>query len=307
MTPNLYPHVYKLWLLSRFAEHRSFKLAAADASITVSALSQSIASLERVLGKTLVVRARGAMALTEDGADVLARAEPIFRAVSALTRGHSQQAPTKPQRLRFGLYETIASRHLPRLIPVLRREFPSLSIHLRTARSSTLEQLLRAGELDAIVVARDPDQGGSTVDTLAKGEFGLFVSPEKHPLGWEAVRCLGLATLAPARGAHPAYLRRFLDDHARFLRQRGVPPRIAMTSDSIETLLRLAAAGFVVSALPLRAGRRFPGELVQMHAPAQTRLDRGAHQLCLVTRSSVDHEVRRVLRSELTAVLRDIN
>jgi hypothetical protein len=57
----------------------------------------------------------------------------------------------------------------------------------------------------------------------------------------------------------------------------------------------------VVSALPLRAARRYPNELVQLK-PSE-RLDRSADGLYLLSRGSVDTAVRRALRRELARVL----
>jgi DNA-binding transcriptional LysR family regulator len=304
---NLCPHVQKLWLFSRVAEHRSFKHAAAEAGVTLSALSQAIAALERTLGRTLIVRSRSPLELTEEGEELLAGTEPILAGLFEL--GNRGPASTNGQltKLRFGLYDTIAENHLPHLLPRLQREFPKLTIQVRTARSAALERLLRDGELDAIAVVRDPEVVDERSDVLARGEFGFFVSASETDLDWRIAERKGIALLAPNPGGYGGYLRRFLDSHAALFRQEGIEWRVALTADSLETLRRLAAIGLMVAALPLRVARRFPNQVVMLKPPSSARVDRGAHEFCLVTRPSVDSRLRRVLKRELTQILATVD
>jgi LysR family hydrogen peroxide-inducible transcriptional activator len=308
MNGGLYPHVYKVWLFSRVAVHKSFKRAAADASITLSALSQSITALERVLGKTLLVRTRAAkLALTEDGEDLLARATPILAAIAELGDPNDGSGATRRAKLRLGLYETIAANHLPHLLPKLQRDFPHLTIHVWTARSAALERHLRNGDLDAVVVVRDPGIREENAEVLAKGELGFFVSPPEKETSWEVLESKGLAMFAPNYDGYPAYQRKFLDSHEAFFREAGIKWRIGMTSDSLETIRRVVAIGLLAAVLPVRAARRSPREVVMLKAPPQFHLDRGVHEHCLVTRDSLDPVLRRFLRRELTNLLSTVD
>jgi DNA-binding transcriptional LysR family regulator len=299
MTAGLYPHVYKVWLFSRVAEHRSFKRAAADASITLSALSQGITALERVLGKTLLVRTRSALALTEDGEELLARATPILAAIAELGDGNGAATAVKRARLRLGVYEALAANHVPNLLPSLQRDFPHLTVHLWTGRSDALERHLRHGDFDAVVVARDPGIRQANAEVVGKGELGIFVSAPDGKSGWETVARKGLAMFAPYYDGYPAYQRRFVDSHEAFFRDAGMPWRISMTSDSVEAIRRVVALGLFAAVLPVRVGRRFPNEIAMLKAPPSVRVDAGAHEHCLVTRDSLDPLLRRALRRAL--------
>jgi DNA-binding transcriptional LysR family regulator len=308
MNGGLYPHVYKLWLFSRVAEHRSFKRAAADASITLSALSQSIASLERILGKTLLVRTHTAgLALTQDGEEFLARATPILAAIAELGDSNGSGGGTRRAKLRLGLYETIAANHLPHLLPKLQSDFPHLTVHVWTARSAVLERHLRNGDLDAVVVVRDPGNQEANTEVLANGELGFFVSAPETEASWDVLERKGVAMFAPNYDGYPAYQRKFLDSHEAFFRQSGIKWRIGMTSDSLEAIRRVVAFGLLAAVLPIRAARRFPGEVVMLKAPAHLHLDRGVHEHCLVTRDSLDSALRCFLRRELTNILSTVD
>jgi LysR family hydrogen peroxide-inducible transcriptional activator len=304
---NLCPHVQKLSLFSRVAERKSFKHAAADAGVTLSALSQAVTALERILGKTLIVRSRSPLALTEAGEELLAGAEPILAALTELGNHGRASTGDRPIKLRLGLYDTVAENHLPHLLPRLQREFPRLTIQLRTARSAVLERLLRDGELDAITVVRDPGVVDERADVLAVGEFAFFASASETAIDWTIAERKGIALLAPNPGGYGGYLRKFLDSYAAFFHQEGIKWRVALTADSLETLRRLAAVGLVVAVLPVRVARRFPNQVVMLKLPPSARVDRGAHEFCLVTRPSVDSGLRRVLKRELTQILATVD
>jgi LysR family hydrogen peroxide-inducible transcriptional activator len=299
MAGNIYPHVNKLWLFSLVAAHESFKRAAAEASLTPSALSQGITALEQHLGKTLLVRNRTRIELTDAGREILERALPILHALDEMFDVEATAA--RPRTLRLGLYETIASNHLPHLFPKLQRAFPRLTLQIRTGRSALLDALLRDGELDAVVVVRDPDIEDSAADFLAKGELGFFVGPD-GPVAWADAAHLSMATLSSARSGHGAYYQRFLDTQTRLLRARHITCPIVVRSDSIETLAKLAAVGGLVALLPLRAGLR--NGLKRL--PELSAGGKGTHHMCLVTRPSLDPRVRQVLRHELTRLLKDV-
>jgi DNA-binding transcriptional LysR family regulator len=297
MNSNLYPHVYKLWLFSCVVERKSFKRAAADASITLSALSQSISSLERVLGKTLLVRTRSAISLTQEGEELAVRALPILAAIADLTADGPHTFGGKRLRLRLGLYETSAVHRLPLLLPKLHRNFPRTTIQLATARSAALERQLRDGDLDAAVVVRDPSVGDVNSDVLAQEQLGLFVpSTESQPC-WGMVARKGIAMLAPNSDGYPAYHRKFVDSYVTHLRGMGIDWHVGMTTDSIEVLRCVVADGVHAAVLPRSAA---PAGAVILRPPPSVPLDTGAHDICLVTRSSFNTELRAFLRRELT-------
>ncbi len=57
--------MHKIWLLTLLDKHRVYKLAASEAQLTQSALSQNITNLEKVLGQPLVVRVKNGIELTK--------------------------------------------------------------------------------------------------------------------------------------------------------------------------------------------------------------------------------------------------
>src|SRR5499433_3207820 len=67
------------------ARHRSFRRAAAELSVTPSAISQAVRALEARLGATLFLRTTRSVGLTEAGERFLSRAKPAFEELVAAT------------------------------------------------------------------------------------------------------------------------------------------------------------------------------------------------------------------------------
>src|ERR1700752_2081569 len=65
------------------AEHRSFRRAAAQLSVTPSAISQAVRALEARVGAALFARTTRSVGLTEAGERFLARAKPAFEELVA--------------------------------------------------------------------------------------------------------------------------------------------------------------------------------------------------------------------------------
>jgi LysR family hydrogen peroxide-inducible transcriptional activator len=227
----------------------------------------------------------------------------VLAAIAELDDRDRGASASKWTKLRLGLYDTIAENYLPHLLPRLQRAFPHLMIQLRTGRSAALERLLRDGDLDAVVVVRDPGVHDGRTDVLAKGDLGFFVSASEPEPDWNLVESKGIAHFAPTSGGYTQFQRTFLDSHTAFFREAGIHWRVVLTGDSLETLRRLAASGLVVAVLPLGAARRFPNDIVMLRVPPGVRVDGGEHEFCLVTRDAMDPALRRVLQRELRIAL----
>src|ERR1700759_381100 len=83
------------------AQHRSFRRAAAQLSVTPSAISQAVRALEARVGAPLFIRTTRSVGLTEAGERFLARAKPAFEellAAGEVARGLGQR-PTGLLRL----------------------------------------------------------------------------------------------------------------------------------------------------------------------------------------------------------------
>ncbi len=237
------------------ADQGHFGRAAAQVSVTQPALSIAIRDLEGHLGCTLVERGAGAVRLTPVGQEVRARAADVLRQVSDLEQVGRWQGGL-PGRLRLGVIPTIAPYLLPGALPMLRARNISLDLGVREAQTDQLLDELRAGTLDAAIMALPGGDADMTELPLFDDRFMLAGSRDR-------IDYLKAASdnLRPDEVDPDAML--LLDDgHCltdQALSACGVDSgqaRIDLRASSLSTLCRLVAEGFGLTFVPELALRR---------------------------------------------------
>jgi DNA-binding transcriptional LysR family regulator len=127
----------------KVAHHRNFRRAAAELSVTPSAIGQAVRALETRLGTTLFTRTTRSVGLTEAGERFLARAKPAFEeliAASAAARALGQR-PTGL--LRISVPRAVVPILLEPLIASFCHAYPEIELEL--AASEELIDLAAQG------------------------------------------------------------------------------------------------------------------------------------------------------------------
>jgi DNA-binding transcriptional LysR family regulator len=122
-------HIDALRLFIRVARRGSFSAAGRELGVPQSTVSRTIATLEREIGASLLVRTTRAVTVTDAGAEFLARIEPILADLDEAeqTARHSGELRGT---LRIGIGTSLAARIvIPHLKPFLDRH-PALRIDL---------------------------------------------------------------------------------------------------------------------------------------------------------------------------------
>ncbi len=241
------PTLRQLQFLIAIQSEGSFVAAAEAVGVTQPTLSAGIKDLEAALGATLVERGRSGAVLTPAGAAAAERAARALRDVEELVRAvqAADQPFTGPFRL--GAIPTIAPFLLPRVLPLLKKKYPRLRLHLREDLTARLAEGLRARTLDAAVIALPYSAHGVATIPVAEDEFYLLC-PEGHPLA-------GRNDLAPAHLEDEDVL--LLED-GHCLREhalsvcRSTPGRRSadVAATSLATLVQMVAGGMGVTLLP---------------------------------------------------------
>ena len=143
-------------------------------------LSTQIKKLEDELKVTLIERSNRQVILTPVGAAVVAQAQHVLRDVDDLMRLAEQHRDPLGGDLRLGVIPTVAPYLLPRILPIIRREFPKVSIKLNEAQTHVIMQLLLDGALDAVIVALPVAEEHLVATKLYSEAFYLAVS-KQHP------------------------------------------------------------------------------------------------------------------------------
>ena len=172
------PTFKQLKYFAALAHHRHFGRAADECAISQPALSLQIQELEKTLGAPLVERNRHMVTLTPLGHDVEGRVRTILANVRDLVDRAHQHNGILNGALRLGVIPSLAPYLLPRALPLLRRSYPSLVLHLREAQTRYLSDELLAGQLDAVLVSRPFADDRVEIKDLFDDRFLLVTAPD---------------------------------------------------------------------------------------------------------------------------------
>ena len=170
--------------LEAVSREGSFGRAATALGYTQSAVSQQIATLERIVGEKLIERPGGPkpVSLTEAGRLLLRHAEAIVARIAAaqadLTALHDGEAGT----LRVGIYQSIGQRILPELMRRYAAAWPLVDVTLtESASDEELLQHVERGELDLTFADLPLIEGPFEFVELLRDPW-LLVVPADSPL-----------------------------------------------------------------------------------------------------------------------------
>jgi len=142
------------------AREKHFGHAAEACFVAQPTLSVAIKKLEDELGVTLFERGGSEVSMTPLGAQIVAQAERVLEQTAAIKEIAKQNKDPLIGPFRLGIIYTIAPYLLPPLVKTLIERVPQMPLVLQENFTARLVELLRQGELDAIVVALPfPDQG----------------------------------------------------------------------------------------------------------------------------------------------------
>ena len=230
--------IKKLWVLDLIVQSGSLRKAALQAKVSPSAISQTLSSLEKAIGRPLISRAKGEIVPTTEALTILSVVRPAFAAFERLREMNHTSRPQMTW-LNFGTYESIALNILPGLIARLREKMPKLKLRLQIRRTAQLVTMVRKGELCSALITETDNLDRLLVKPVAEETLGFYVSRHHAiaEMGWSAVKKYGVGSLAPSKEGLPCY-------YTRFLRQLGSEKPV-IVSDSFETLRGAASAGAV--------------------------------------------------------------
>jgi LysR family hydrogen peroxide-inducible transcriptional activator len=246
------PTLRQLQYLKLLAENGSFGRAAEAAHVTQPTLSAGIQELERTLGAPVVDRARSGVILTAVGEEALRRATVILNEAEELVEAAKNAGQPLTGRFRLGVIPTIAPFLLPTALPLLRERFPKLRLFLREDLTQRLIAALKAGQLDAALIALPYDMTGLDWAHVSDDEL-MAAMPWEHPMARQksaAPRDMEREGLILLEDGH------CLREHA--LAACGLKPPKASNDEgfaatSLPTLVQMVGSGLGMTFLPAMA------------------------------------------------------
>ncbi|MGQ0512436.1 MAG: LysR substrate-binding domain-containing protein [Betaproteobacteria bacterium] len=232
------------------AEERHFGRAAERSFVSQPSLSASVKNLEEELGVTLFERGKRGVFLTDAGARIVDQARRALAEAERVRLVARQGRDPLKGILRLGIIHTIAPYLLPGLVAALRRLAPEMPLDVEENITATLDRMLRAGELDAVILALPYEAPGVDVVPLYEENFEVVV-PARHALARRksvAVEDLDAGELLLLPVGH-CFRDQVLDACTEFSR----PPEPGRQGNSLETLRSMVASGLGVTVLPATA------------------------------------------------------
>jgi len=236
--------------LQAIAQEGSFGRAALRLGYTQSAVSQQIATLERIVGERLLDRPGGprAVSLTEAGLLLLRHAEAIVARLNSARADFEALSAGTAGALRVGTYQSVGKRILPALLRSFRAAWPQ--VELRLTESNTDQELVGAierGDLDLTFADFVEWEGPFERVELLEDPYVLLVQADS-PLA-AAARPPALREIAelPLIGFRQCRSTVVLEGHFRVC---GLDPDFVFRSDDNGTVQAMVAAGVGVAVVP---------------------------------------------------------
>jgi len=239
-----------LLALKAIADEGTFGRAAERLGYTQSAISQQIATLERIVGQRLIERPGGPrpVSLTEAGELLLRHADAIAARLQAAQADLVALDAGDAGPLRIGTYQSVGARVLPELLREFSADWPRVEITLQeSADDRDLLALVERGDLDLSFVVLPLDPGPFESVELFRDPYVLVV-PAGSPLGTRD-RAPSLRELVE----HPLISYRTCRTTQRVedrLRHVGREPDIVFRSDDNGTIQGLVKAGVGIAIVP---------------------------------------------------------
>ena len=175
------PTLRQLQYLKLLAEHASFSRAAEAAHVSQPALSAGVQELEKILGAPVVERTRGNVQLTAVGAEAVKRAHDVLTRTEDLVEAARNAGKPLSGRFRLGVIPTVAPFLLPTALPNLKARYPALRLFIREDLTPRLIAALKAGQLDAAVIALPYGAAGISHARIGDDAI-LAAAPADHAL-----------------------------------------------------------------------------------------------------------------------------
>jgi len=269
----------------------SFAAAATVMNLTPSAVSMQMKHLEQYLGQPLFHRAGLQVRPTEAAHRVMAAMRDGLHEIDAMRRRHTTVVEGT---LRLGLIESIQPLLLPGTMRRLRDLHPRLVVRPRRGRSGGLTDDVKAGQLDAAVVAQ-PETGrvaGLSWSPLLTRELVLIAPPAER--GATAADLL-------ARYDWIRYDRQTSTGAmaARYVRQLMPEKRSTLELDTVTAIAAMVSEGLGVSVVQIMDPgicELYPVEILRLGSFLQisvvTRKDDAEHRGLLALREAMEHVVK---------------
>jgi DNA-binding transcriptional LysR family regulator len=230
------------------AETESFTKAAQINSVTQSAVSQQISSLERQFKSLLIERSKKKFRLTREGQVLYDFSKQIIQTYDGL---HSKLQEIKDiisGTIRVATIYSIGLHDLPPYIKRFLKDYPTVHVHVEYRRANQVYDDVFSNVVDLGLVAYPAKDAKLEIVALRKDPLVLICHPQ-HPFSKQ--KSIKLRAIADQKfiGFEPDIPTRKAID--KVLKDQNVEVKTVMEFDNIETVKRAVEIDAGVSIVPL--------------------------------------------------------
>lgn len=277
---------------------RHFAKAAEHCRVTQPTLSMMIQRLEEELGIKIFDRSTQPVQPTQAGEKVIQQARTVLHETSLIKDIVSEEQKSMKGTFRLAILPTIAPYLLPRFFQQMIEKFPDLDIRIMEMKTTPSISALLSGELDASIIASEPEDKKIHCETLFYEQFFGYVSPG------EAIFTNELIRTSDINGERLWLLDEghcFRDQLVRFCQIEKVKIRqAAYHLGSMETFMRMVESGNGITFIPELAVLQLTSEQKKLVRPFA--IPRPTRKIVLATRKDY---VRQVILSILSDSIRN--
>ncbi len=226
------------------AEQGGFSAAARELHVAQSAVSQTVANLERRLELTLFHRHERRIALTPEGETLRQHARVLLEKAEATHLAMRELHGLVKGEVRIGIPSMLGSYYFPPLLMGFKASHPGIRLTVVEAGARRLQHMIAGGELDLGVVIDDATSDHLERRPLVREEMVVCV-PRGHPFATRE------SVTAEAFFAEPLVL--FQDGyfHREFVealsRRTGLDADVAFQSNLIPLTKAIVRQGFGIT------------------------------------------------------------
>src|SRR5436190_6106732 len=229
------------------AETESFTKAAQINSITQSAVSQQISSLEKQFKSLLIERSKKKFRLTREGQVLYEYSKQMIQTYDSLHNRLQELKDIISGTIRVATIYSIGLHDLPPYLKKFLRSFPTVNVHVEYRRANQVYEDVLGNVVDLGLVAYPTKDNKLEMVPLRKDTLVLICHPQ-HPLGKN--KTIKLSQLAGQKfiGFEPDIPTRKAID--RILKDENVEVQNVMEFDNIETVKRAVEIEAGISIVP---------------------------------------------------------
>jgi len=300
----------ELRYITALARERHFGRAAQTCHVSQPTLSVAIKKLEDELGIQLFERRKAEAQLTPIGEQVVEQAQLVLEQVEQIRHLAMEGKDQLSAPLRVGAIYTIGPYLFPHIIPLLHEQVPQMALMVEENYTARLNEKLRQGELDVIVIALPFDEPGIVTLPLYHEPF-VIVMPAAHP--WHERSDINADDLADESvlmlGAGHCFRDQVVDICPACGHQSEAEGSISKTLEgsSLETIRHMVATGMGITVLPCTAAGvdKYAQRLLSIKrfsAPAPYRTVALAWRKSFPRPRAIEALRQAILSSELTCI-----